>query len=309
MLAGYLAKIVIAHCLVGAVSDAAAFSFSANVSGFYLCCLGGQHCPALKNLKHHTMVSDAELARRSLKNWGELLAAVGRYAVGPHAELRRPDALGSRIDSAGDSPWFNAAVVPVGATPPQADDASLPYCLWTADAAAGAAGRSENAAIATPLMGLDLRDASLKLDDSSASADEEFQIGEPPLETVGDINGRAYGQTGAAFAALVRGLAANGRVRTYGVRDAATGGYVCVAMALSVDDDVGVHYVATEACHRRAGLATRVVTALLRDARARGASTATLQATPDGASVYERIGFRRVGTMHAFVRGGGAASA
>jgi hypothetical protein len=41
---------------------------------------------------------------------------------------RRPDALGARIDAAASNPWFDAAVVLPGVTPP-ADDSRLPGCL------------------------------------------------------------------------------------------------------------------------------------------------------------------------------------
>ena len=40
------------------------------------------------------------------------------------------------------------------------------------------------------------------------------------------------------------------------------------------------------------------------DARERGLCTATLQASPDDLSVYERIGFRRVAELRAFLRPG-----
>jgi len=45
--------------------------------------------------------------------------------------------LGARIPTPVGSPWFDAAVVPLDATPPS-DDPQLPLCLWTmADAVPG----------------------------------------------------------------------------------------------------------------------------------------------------------------------------
>lgn len=59
-------------------------------------------------------VDDAELTRRSILGFGEMVAALGRCGVGAEAEVRRPDALGARIDAAGGNPWFDVAVVPAG---------------------------------------------------------------------------------------------------------------------------------------------------------------------------------------------------
>jgi len=67
-------------------------------------------------------------------------------------------------------------------------------------------------------------------------------------------------------------------------------------------DDLGIHYVATDADHRRRGLATLLLTEVMDRARAEGMRTATLQASPDGLPVYRRMGFRVVGVLHGFVR-------
>jgi ribosomal protein S18 acetylase RimI-like enzyme len=73
-------------------------------------------------------------------------------------------------------------------------------------------------------------------------------------------------------------------------------------LTLAVGDDVSVQYVATEARHRRQGLASRLLVAVLAAERARGMRSATLQASPDGLPVYERLGFRRVALLKAFLR-------
>ena len=80
------------------------------------------------------------------------------------------------------------------------------------------------------------------------------------------------------------------------------GTLVCVAPTLTNGDDVGIRYVATEAGHRRRGLASRLLLAVMADARAAGRRSATLQASPAGLSVYERLGFRRVATMRGYLR-------
>ena len=235
------------------------------------------------------IMDDAELARRSILGFGEIIAALGRWGVGVEAEVRRPDALGARIDIASDNPWFDAAVVPADAIPPD-DDPGLPHYLWTvADAVPG---RARAAGIETPCMGVALDDPALDL---SGGATE---VEEPSLAVLGDINERAYGQFGV-FSSLVSALR-DDRIRTHGLRDG--GEFVCVALTLAVGDDLSIQYVATEASHRRRGLASKLLLAVMAAARNEGMRSATLQASPDGLSVYERLGFRSVATLRCFVR-------
>ncbi|HSN98889.1 MAG TPA: GNAT family N-acetyltransferase [Candidatus Nanopelagicales bacterium] len=235
------------------------------------------------------MTDDTELARRSILGFGEMVAALGRCGISPEAEVRRPDALGARIDLAPHNPWFHAAVVPLHAAPP-ADDPLLPRCLWTV--AAAVPGRLEDPAIATPCMGIALDAPALAL---AARAPD---IEEPSLAVLGDMNERAYNDFGT-FAPLVRELR-DDRIRVHGLRDA--GAFVCVALTFALGDDLGIHYVATEATHRRRGLASRLVLALLAAARDAGQRTATLQASADGLPVWERLGFRRVATLRGYLR-------
>ncbi|MFC8192746.1 GNAT family N-acetyltransferase [Cellulomonas sp. NPDC057328] len=68
-----------------------------------------------------------------------------------------------------------------------------------------------------------------------------------------------------------------------------------------VDDDVVVSFVVTRPDARRRGLATALLTAALHGARADGATTATLQSTPDGRGLYERLGFAAVGRWQEWV--------
>lgn len=236
------------------------------------------------------VMDDGELARRSIRGFGEILAALGRWGVGAEAEVRRPDALGARIDIAGDNPWFNAAVVPADAAPPP-DDSIVPRCLWTV--AEAAPGRVQDPEIATPCMGVVLDDPALELHGGARDADA------PSLAVLGEINERAYDDVGGAFGPLVRALG-DDRIRTHGLRD--RGAFVCVALTLTLGDDVSIQYVATEVGDRRRGLAGRLLVAVMADARAAGMRSATLQASPDGLSVYERLGFRRVATLRAFLR-------
>ncbi len=236
----------------------------------------------------HT-IDDWELARRSVEGFGEMVAVLGRDGVGPGAMIRLPNALGARIPSATDNPWFDAVIVPVDARPP-ADGPDLPSCLWTV--ADQVPGRIEVPGIATPCMGVSLDDPRLDLAGGAPNVESV------PLEVIGDLNERAYGQVGM-FGPLVSAVR-DDRVRTHGLRDA--GRFVSVALTLEIGDDVGVHYVATEESQRRRGLASRLVLAVLAAARARGSRTATLQASPDGLPVWTKLGFRTVASLRGYLR-------
>jgi GNAT superfamily N-acetyltransferase len=229
-------------------------------------------------------VDDAELARRSILGFCETLAALG----GEHA-VRRESVIGARVRDS-DDPWLDAAAVPHGFAPPEVDDDGLPHCLWAeADAVPG---RYEREHIAMPCMGIALDDAAWP------DGGEPLDLVTPTLDEVGVINDRAYGQV-EALAPLVRTLR-DDRIALHGAR--AGGETVCVALTLRIGDDVSIQYVATEHDHRGQGLASRLVIDIMNDARATGATTATLQASPDGRPIYERLGFRTVALLKAFIR-------
>jgi len=234
------------------------------------------------------VIDDVELARRSLVGFGETLAALGRCSAPATAEVRRPDALGARISTTA-SPWLDAVVVPYGARPP-VDDPQLPHCLWSV--AASAPGRVEEKSLAMPCMGLALADADLRLEHG------EVEVLEPSLGVLAEVNDRAYGQTHVLGPLM--GALRDERVRTHGLRE--NGSFVCVALTLSLGEDLSIQYVATDAEHRRRGLAGRLLSAVMADAARRGLRSATLQASPDGLPVYERLGFRRAATLRAFLR-------
>jgi GNAT superfamily N-acetyltransferase len=235
------------------------------------------------------VIDDAELARRSILGFGEMMATLGRWSAGPEVEVRWPNAVGARIDAAGENPYFNAAIVPIGAAPP-ADDPRLPLCVWTVGDAV--AGRVEDPGIALPCMGVALDDPALDLGGGAP----EVEV--PSLVALGDMNERAYDAIGG-LTPMLR-MVRDDRVRAHGLRDG--GEFVCVALTLEVGDDLGIHFVATEADHRRRGLASRLARAVMAAARERGMRTATLQASADGLPVWERLGFRRVATLRGYLR-------
>jgi predicted GNAT family acetyltransferase len=66
-------------------------------------------------------------------------------------------------------------------------------------------------------------------------------------------------------------------------------------MAFDHDGDCGIYNVGTVEAYRRRGLATALTARMLRDAAARGCTTASVQATPMAEGVYASAGFRDLG--------------
>ena len=217
-------------------------------------------------------------AQESIIGFAEMLACLGRTGVGGATEVRTGGLVGARVPWATDNHWIDAAVAG-----PAAELVEPPHCVWST---AVPRGRRELAEFAMPCMGLVL---------GEWRPPGEEVVETPPLAIVGELNDRAYGQQ-ARLAPLIAAIV-DPRVRTYGVR--VDGEWACVALTLRIGDDVSVQYVATARRFRRRGLAARVVGAALTDAREDGVRTATLQASPDGRSVYERLGFRTLTTLRA----------
>lgn len=178
------------------------------------------------------------------------------------------------------NPWVDATV--------GESDASA-HTVWSPEAEVP--GRVEDPSIAMPVLGLELAGAALDGGERDAES--------PSLDVVGAINDVAYDQ-GEVLRPLFVAIERAPGLATHGLK--IDGTWACVLITLRVDDDVAIHYVATDSAFRRRGLASRLIRAALTDARADGAATATLQASPDGLSVYERLGFRRVGVLRAFQR-------
>ena len=79
------------------------------------------------------------------------------------------------------------------------------------------------------------------------------------------------------------------------------GADVAAAMAFDHQGDCGIYNVGTLEAHRRRGLATALMKLMLRDAAARGCSTASVQATPMAEGVYASVGFRDLGRYLEYV--------
>ncbi|GAA1197207.1 Acetyltransferase (GNAT) domain-containing protein [Prauserella alba] len=228
------------------------------------------------------------MLRQSVAGLGEALAALGRYGADA-TEVRRSDALGAVVPWADNHHWIDAAAVPVGtAAPPTGEH--LPHCLWTSSGPPP--GRREEPDVAMPAMALDLTVTGTEADRNEAGA-----VGTAELGEIGALNDLAYQQQalGPLLAAIPPG-AGHG----HGIRDH-SGRLVSAAVALDVGSDTSVQWVVTHPDHRRRGLSAQLLQVLLAQARERGQRTATLQSSPAGFSLYQRLGFRTVGTLRAYV--------
>jgi GNAT superfamily N-acetyltransferase len=76
---------------------------------------------------------------------------------------------------------------------------------------------------------------------------------------------------------------------------------VATALAFDHDGDCGVFNVSTLETARRRGVGTAITARLLRDARERGCSTASLQSTAMAERVYAAVGFRDLGRILEYV--------
>lgn len=105
-----------------------------------------------------------------------------------------------------------------------------------------------------------------------------------------ELNDRAYGYGPDGFRA---GLAGETTIRWHGAFDG--GDPVGCVGTIDVGDDCCVTGVATPPEQRGRGIASWLLRQVLDDARGRGLTTASLQATRAGAPLYERLGFRDFG--------------
>jgi GNAT superfamily N-acetyltransferase len=105
-----------------------------------------------------------------------------------------------------------------------------------------------------------------------------------------ELNDRAYGYGADGFRA---GLAGETTIRWHGAYEGerAVG---CIG-AIDVGEDCLVTGVATPPERRGRGIASWLLRRVLGEARDRGLTTASLQATRAGAPLYERLGFRDFG--------------
>jgi GNAT superfamily N-acetyltransferase len=121
-------------------------------------------------------------------------------------------------------------------------------------------------------------------------APEGIEPGSCDVATAAELNDRAYGYGPDGFRAAIAGETS---IRWYGAH--ADGEPVSCVGTIEVGEDCCVTGVATPPEHRGRGIASWLLRRALTEARERGLSTGSLQATKAGAPIYERLGFRDLG--------------
>jgi len=117
---------------------------------------------------------------------------------------------------------------------------------------------------------------------------------------VGRINDLAYGWPENTFIRAMDRFSANDSLHLYQAR--VDGEPVCVLGAYDNEDDCEVYFVATLPDHRGMGLARRLMHRALIDARDRGQTVSSLQATKMGRPIYERMGYEPICALEMWER-------
>jgi GNAT superfamily N-acetyltransferase len=113
------------------------------------------------------------------------------------------------------------------------------------------------------------------------------------------LNDDAYGMR-SGFARALANLEAGDGLYLYGAEE--DGELASGLVAFDHGDDCSVWLVATRERSRGRGLAGALMAQALCDARERGRTTSTLQATDLGRPVYERLGYRSLGEIQMWER-------
>jgi GNAT superfamily N-acetyltransferase len=120
---------------------------------------------------------------------------------------------------------------------------------------------------------------------------------DPDLATIARLNDASYAVGGDHFERALR--TAPSLHRYVALVD---GRPVCCATGHDHDGDFSVTLVATLPQARGRGLAGRLLAFALHDARERGCTTTSLQATKMGEPVYKRLGYRELGPVQMWER-------
>lgn len=169
------------------------------------------------------------------------------------------------------------------------------WTVWVPEDDAEAAGLLEGAGHV-----LDARPAAMVrgLDGLELRRPNDLELVEPDMGEAARLNDAAYGFPGdfeRAFHSLPPQPA-------YLYLATADGVPACTLLTYEEEGECGIYLVATLPEARGRGLATALMSHALLEARDRGCTTTSLQATTRGRPVYERLGYRDIGAVHMWER-------
>ena len=238
-------------------------------------------------------MDDGVLRSRLWDGFARLQILLGRHAM-QGAVIERPGVVASVVPAAPESPTLNAAV----ALDPEQAAQALPEIAeaWREAKVARWGvwldGRAKRVARALQKAGLALTASSpgmgADLDDIWLPGDLDGRVPKADLATVGKINDLAYGNTDGR---LQRTLTPLPRGVLTGYRVDLNGRPAAAALVMYHQHDCGVSFVATIPEARRRGLGSLVMYGALQEARERGCTSTTLQATEAGRRLYDSLGY------------------
>ncbi len=243
-----------------------------------------------------TVPTDAELYRRGAAT---LLASWDAYARGATgAAVRRVPGAGIAVfPEAPERTFYNNALLERGLG--AAERRTALDAIERAYAAAGVTDFAVWAHEGDAAMGAELgRRGYVPAESTLAMGMALDALRPPPAIELGPPDWSEY----LRIMDVPPGYLARADQRTYHVLVGRLGGEnVAAAMAFDHDGDCGVYNVTTLEHARRKGLGTALTLLHLRDARARGCRTASLQSTPMAEQVYASAGFRDLGRIVEYV--------
>ncbi|HVQ59272.1 MAG TPA: GNAT family N-acetyltransferase [Solirubrobacterales bacterium] len=244
-------------------------------------------------------LDERELRRRAVKSVRDQVEAFGS-AHSDSVLIRRPGLLAAVVPSSPQRSFFNSVFysdpatlsAEVGALGEAYESAGVDaWTVWVPDEDRDSARMLEargHMLDASPrAMAMEFADLGPEL-----AAPEGVEAGPADSSTCAALNDRAYGFGPDGFAA---GIAGETSIQW---RAAFAGGEPvgCVG-TIAIGDDCLITGVATPPEHRGRGIASWLVRSALTGAREQGMTTASLQASRAGASIYECLGFRDLGFL------------
>jgi ribosomal protein S18 acetylase RimI-like enzyme len=245
-------------------------------------------------------VDDADLARRQLASQTTFFRALTLGTPGSSLS-EQPGLMAFVMPTAPDAAFVNSVVYSdPDAVAPALDGLAEMYAAagvraWTVwvrpgdRALAGVLGAAGHALdTATALMAATLDELEL-VPRGSLDLDHDA-----PWATLGRVNDLAYGLPYRSFEVALTGADLPSLSRYVARVD---GEAAACVVASWHEGDCGIYLVATDPRAQGAGLCSELLRLALREAREAGCETTSLEATTKGRPVYERIGYRALGTL------------
>ena len=243
-------------------------------------------------------MNDEELRRRGWRGMVAFQRLVGRYGPGP--DLLERDAFVASAVPEIPSSLINAAC-PRDDAPlkPHLDEIAHFYQhtpKW--GAWIDAANHDDAQALTDRGLVLDSRPVLMAAPlDAIEPPAQDRSVERATMAEVGAVNDIAYANPAGVISAALGGLS-DPDARGYGIRvDTEIASVACI---IDVEDDAFVTMVATLPERRGHHLASKLLAHALGEARQRGKTSTSLQASTLGQGIYARLGYRSLGEVHLY---------